>query len=86
MKLRPNIPSNTTFTLQTLDGGSSSQGVVEAGIGADLDIQYAVGTATGVPIFPISVGENFHDGTLEGFLDIVNFLLAESPPRVLRTS
>ena len=46
-----------------------------------------MGVATEVPTFFISVGEDFHDGALEGFLDIINFLLDESnPPQVLTTS
>lgn len=85
--LRPDIASTTTFTLQTLDGGTNSQTRSQAGIEADLDIQYTVGIATGVPVTFISVGENFKDGGLEGFLDIINFLLGESnPPHVLTTS
>ena len=53
----------------------------------NLDIQYTVGIATGVPTVFISVGENFQDGDLEGFLDVVNFLLDEdAPPTVMTTS
>lgn len=81
------MSSSTTFTLQTLDGGSNPQGARNAGIEANLDVQYTIGVATGVPTFFISVGENFQDGDLEGFLDIINFLLNESnPPHVLTTS
>ncbi|KAI0661205.1 family S53 protease [Cubamyces menziesii] len=84
---RPDIPSTTTFELQTLDGGSNPQSPRQAGVEADLDIQYTVGIATEVPTFFISVGEDFNDGALEGFLDIINFLLGESsPPQVLTTS
>ncbi len=97
--LRPDIPSTTTFTLQTLDGGQNIQSASEAGIEAvrtnfgcflmavltlaqNLDIQYTVGVATGVPNFFISVGDSSTDG-LDGFLDIINFLNAEaSPPQV----
>lgn len=80
--LRPDIPSTTTFTLQTLDGGRNPQGRNEAGIEADLDIQYTIGVATHVPTFFISVGDASTDG-IDGFLDIINFLLAEtSPPQV----
>ncbi|THH29194.1 hypothetical protein EUX98_g4996 [Antrodiella citrinella] len=85
--LRPDVPSTTTFALQTLDGGKNTQTRSQAGIEADLDIQYTVGIATGVPVTFISVGNNFQDGALEGFLDIINFLLGESnPPQVLTTS
>ncbi|KAI0769638.1 family S53 protease [Trametes elegans] len=84
---RPDLPASTTFTLQTLDGGSNPQSADEAGVEADLDIQYTIGVATEVPTFFISVGERFNDGALEGFLDIINFLLGEdSPPQVLTTS
>ncbi|KAJ3488113.1 hypothetical protein NLI96_g3093 [Meripilus lineatus] len=85
--LRPDISPSTTFTLQTLDGGSNPQGRSQAGIEADLDVQYTIGIATGVPTFFISVGDNFRDGDLEGFLDIINFLNGETnPPHVLTTS
>ncbi|KZV98447.1 family S53 protease [Exidia glandulosa HHB12029] len=79
--------TNATFTTQLLDGGSNPQTRSQAGVEANLDIQYTVGIATGVPTQFISVGENFKDGALEGFLDIINALLAESnPPTVLTTS
>lgn len=42
--------------------------------------QYTVGIATGVPVTFISVGENTQDGSLGGFLDIINALLAEDNP------
>ena len=52
----------------------------------NLDIQYTVGVATGVPNTFISVGDNNRDG-INGFLYIINSLLAESnPPQVLTTS
>ncbi|KAF7312317.1 Family S53 protease [Mycena indigotica] len=84
---RPDISSLTTFTLQTLDGGSNPQQSSEAGIEANLDIQYTIGVATNVPVFFVSVGENFQDGDLGGFLDIVNFLSDEdNVPQVMTTS
>ncbi|KAI0691960.1 family S53 protease [Cerioporus squamosus] len=86
-KFRKDISSSTTFTLQTLDGGSNSQTGSDAGVEANLDIQYTVGVATGVPIFFISIGEDYQDGPLEGFLDVVNALLDEdTPPYVMSTS
>ncbi|KAF8952094.1 family S53 protease-like protein [Flammula alnicola] len=85
---RPDLNGTaTTFSLQTLDGGSNPQNPIEAGIEANLDIQYTVGLASGVPTTFISVGNNFQDGVLEGFLDIMNSLLADTnPPQVLTTS
>ncbi|KAK0441332.1 Pro-kumamolisin, activation domain-containing protein [Armillaria borealis] len=50
---RPDLIS-TSFTVQTLDGGQNPQRANEAGIEANLDIQYTVGIATGVPTIFIS--------------------------------
>ncbi|KZT38182.1 family S53 protease-like protein [Sistotremastrum suecicum HHB10207 ss-3] len=88
-EFRSDIPSSTTFDLQTLDGGSNPQGAQNAGFEANLDIQYTVGVATGVPVTFISVGGDSSDGELSGFLDLANFLLNEDPaarPQVLTTS
>ncbi|KAJ7455770.1 family S53 protease [Mycena latifolia] len=84
---RSSMDSSTTFTTQELDGGKNSQGASQAGIEANLDIQYTIGVATGVPVFFVSVGDSFQDGDLEGFLDIVNFLSDEDDvPQVMTTS
>ncbi|KAI0030067.1 family S53 protease-like protein [Vararia minispora EC-137] len=84
--LRPDLPPNTTFALETLDGGSNPQGINQAGIEANLDIQYTVGVASGVPTIFYGVGSDNQDG-LFGFLDLANHLLAqENPPHVLTTS
>jgi tripeptidyl-peptidase-1 len=48
------MSSSTTFTQQLLDGGSNSQTLSNAGVEADLDIQYTVGLATDVPTVFIS--------------------------------
>ncbi|KAH8978043.1 family S53 protease [Lactarius hatsudake] len=55
----------------------------------DLDVQYTIGLASGMPTVFISVaiGDQYQDGDLEGFLDIINFLNGKSaPPQVLTTS
>ncbi|KAF7364615.1 Family S53 protease [Mycena venus] len=84
---RSDMDDTTTFTTQELDGGKNSQGASQAGIEANLDIQYTIGVATGVPTYFVSVGESFQDGDLEGFLDIVNFLSDEDDvPQVMTTS
>ncbi|KAK0186017.1 family S53 protease [Armillaria mellea] len=83
---RPDMSSTTTYTVQPLDGGQDPQNPVEAGVEANLDIQYTLGIATGVPTIFISVGASSTDG-VDGFLDMTNFLNAEaSPPQVLTTS
>ncbi|KAJ6489757.1 family S53 protease-like protein [Mycena sanguinolenta] len=85
-KFRPDLSPATTFTLQTLDGGTNPQTRDEAGIEANLDIQYTVGLASKVPVTFISVGEDNRDG-LDGFMDILTALIAEpSRPTVLTTS
>lgn len=53
---RPDIPATTTFTFQSIDGGTNPQGPNLGGTIADLNIQYTVGLATAVPVIFISVG------------------------------
>ncbi|KAJ7129883.1 family S53 protease [Mycena crocata] len=85
--LRPDLV-NTTFSLTTIDDGENDQTQSNAGIEADLDVEYTVGIAAGVPVNFISVGDNSLDG-VSGFIDIVYSILAEpveSRPTVLTTS
>ncbi|KAJ7215326.1 subtilisin-like protein [Mycena haematopus] len=84
---RTDIASTTSFNLISVDGGTNSQTLSQAGVEADLDIQYTVGLATGVTVDFVSVGETNKDGADEGFLDIITALIAETaPPQVLTTS
>ncbi|KAH9855486.1 family S53 protease [Lenzites betulinus] len=86
INFRPDANTDTKFSLLTLDGGSNSQVLSEAGIEANLDTQYTIGVATSVPTTFISVGSQNRDD-LNGFLDIIQALLSESnPPQVLTTS
>ncbi|KAJ7092304.1 family S53 protease [Mycena belliarum] len=64
------------FSLRTIDGGQNDQTVANAGIEADLDIEYTVGVAAGVPVTFISVGDNTIDD-IAGFVDIVNSIIAD---------
>ncbi|KAJ7114150.1 family S53 protease-like protein [Mycena crocata] len=85
---RTDMNSATTFALQTLDGGINSQTRANAGVEANLDIQYTVGLATKVPVTFISVGEASTDG-LDGFMDIITAVSKEpkgTRPNVLTTS
>ncbi|ETW78234.1 serine protease S53 [Heterobasidion irregulare TC 32-1] len=83
-QFRPDLPSTSSFTLLSVDGGQNDQS--QPGIEANLDIQYTVGVASGVPNTFVSVGDNNEDG-LDGFLDEINQLLSLSnPPQVLTTS
>ncbi|GBE83676.1 Tripeptidyl-peptidase sed3 [Sparassis crispa] len=83
---RPDMSSATTFSLETLDGGSNPQNFGSAGLEANLDTQYTVGIASYVPITFLSVGSEYHDG-LGGFLDAADFFLAaDEPPKTVTTS
>ncbi|KAH9924393.1 family S53 protease [Fomitopsis serialis] len=84
---RTDMSPSTTYSLETLDGGSDPQDIDEAGSEADLDIQYTVGIATDVPVIFISIGESNNDGDLDGSLDTIIYLLnQDSPPQVITTS
>ncbi|KAH9830915.1 family S53 protease-like protein [Rhodofomes roseus] len=81
---RTDIASSTTWTIVELDGGSDDPS--DPGDEANLDVQYTVGLATGVPVYFISVGENANDGVF-GFLDTVNYVLSNlSDAYVVTTS
>ncbi|KAJ7796702.1 Pro-kumamolisin, activation domain-containing protein [Mycena olivaceomarginata] len=85
--LRPDLV-NTTFSLQTIDGGTNDQTLANSGSEAVLDIEYTVGLAGGVPVTFIGIGEDNNDGVM-GALDIVTSLLGETDearPTVLTTS
>ncbi|KAJ7749422.1 family S53 protease [Mycena metata] len=85
---RTDMSSSTTFTLQTLDGGVNTQTRADAGVEANLDTQYTIGVAAGVPVTFISVGESNTDG-VDGFMDIITALINEATgtrPNVLSTS
>ncbi|KAJ7142266.1 family S53 protease-like protein [Mycena epipterygia] len=82
--LRPDIPPTTTFTVLTTDNGTNEQGPFDAGVEADLDIEYTTGIATGVPIQFLSVG-GFDFPT--ALLDTTTFLDGvPNPPTVMTTS
>ncbi|KAJ7799257.1 subtilisin-like protein [Mycena olivaceomarginata] len=86
--VRPDIPPSTTFTLLTIDNGTNPQSPSDTGLEANLDIQYTMGIATGVPVEFLSVGG---PPTLDDFptalLDTTTFLdgIAD-PPTVMTTS
>ncbi|KAF8919231.1 family S53 protease-like protein [Mucidula mucida] len=79
---RRDVNSNTSFKDQFVDGGMNSQDISEAGLEANLDIQYTVGVATGVPVTFVSVGQSNND-----FVDAFNVLISQTePPTVVTTS
>ncbi|KAJ7613070.1 family S53 protease [Roridomyces roridus] len=77
---------NSTFNLQLVDGGQNLQSIFDAGDEANLDVQYSLSLATGVPVNFYSVGISTNDD-VEGFIDVVNFILAaDKRPTVFSTS
>lgn len=85
---RPDMNPNTSFSVTSVDGGDNNDQIArDAGIEANLDIQYTVGIANGVPVDFIAIGEKTQDGDNAGFLDVTNALLKEeNPPLVVTTS
>ncbi|KAJ7917387.1 family S53 protease-like protein [Mycena leptocephala] len=86
--LRPDIPSTTTFKVISLDNGIDPQGPDDAGVEADLDIEYTVGIATGVPVEFLSVGGGDTDQDFaSSLLDTTTFLDGvPNPPSAMTTS
>ncbi|KAF9004123.1 subtilisin-like protein [Hymenopellis radicata] len=81
----PNTPA-ASFAFQSVDGGINPQDLSRAGLEANLDIQYTIGIATGVPVVFVTVGNRTHDG-VGGFIDAFDFLSAQRrPPQVVTTS
>ncbi|KAI0312876.1 family S53 protease [Amylostereum chailletii] len=82
------VDPSTSFSLQTVSGGQNSQNASMAGLEANLDIQYTVGLAPGVPTQFISVGLDVQDPSgFSGSLDLIDFLLNEDTvPQVWTTS
>lgn len=80
---RPDLSPNTTFSIVLRNGGQDPQSPALAGKEANLDIQYTVGVASGVPIQFLSEGG---DG-ITGFMDIGAYVMnLSSPPTVISTS
>ncbi|OBZ67228.1 Tripeptidyl-peptidase sed3 [Grifola frondosa] len=83
---RSDMPSTTSFTLVSVDGGINNQSS-PAGVEANLDIQYAVGIATNVSTFFVSTGITSPDGFVGDLIDAMTFLANEDyPPQVVSTS
>ncbi|KAJ7908864.1 family S53 protease-like protein [Mycena leptocephala] len=80
--------SHYTFSLLTLNNGTNIQGTSKdvVGIEANLDTQYTIGIATGVPVSFLSVGGNV-SVFATSLLDTINFLdEMDHPPTVMTTS
>ncbi|KAJ7302279.1 family S53 protease-like protein [Mycena albidolilacea] len=85
--MRPDIDPNTTFSVVSINGGVNVPNQVSMGE-AVLDVEYAIGMATGVPIQFLTVGSDLtHPGFAMALLDTTTYLdgIAD-PPTVLTTS
>lgn len=87
---RTDINPNTTFTVLKVNKGKNSQDPADAGVEAELDLQYTIGIATGVPVTLVTVGPTDISTDKEFYtavLDEANFLVTmDGPPTVLTTS
>ncbi|KAF8198253.1 family S53 protease-like protein [Mycena galopus ATCC 62051] len=88
-EFRPDIPSNTSWSVVSVDGGVVN--TTRAGAEASLDTQYTIGIATGVPVQFITVGgpDDAEAGFAQELLDTATFLdgLADADlPTVVSTS
>lgn len=87
---RPDLPSTTNFSFQSIDGGQNLQNLSEAGLEASLDIQYTVGLASGVPVTIVAVPPTVSavdTNFTANLIDELNYLLSlDKPPYVITTS
>lgn len=87
---RPDEPPSTTFKVISISNGTNDQGPDDAGIEANLDIQYTVGIATGVPVTFVTTGPTdptSEDDFFNALLNEAEFLLSQQTvPTVLTTS
>jgi tripeptidyl-peptidase-1 len=85
---RPDMNSSTTFGYVSVNGGTNSQDRKEAGYEANLDVQYTVGIASGVPVTFLSIGpSSVFNGFTDFLLNETQYLLAQDQvPTVLTTS
>ncbi|KAF7974919.1 hypothetical protein HWV62_10949 [Athelia sp. TMB] len=86
-KYRPDIPATTSFDSILVDGGTNPQGKYNGTFEADLDIQYTVGLAPGVPVSFLSVGVAYKTDFITTMMDEATYLLGlKKTPNVLTTS
>lgn len=86
---RPDMSPNTTFSTVSVNGGINNQTLSKAGVEANLDIQYTVGLASGVPTSFVTVGPQIANTTefYHTLQDEANYILKmDKPPTVLTSS
>ncbi|KAJ7620173.1 subtilisin-like protein [Roridomyces roridus] len=89
-EFRPDIPKNTSFNLTRIDNSSFvSDGTFDdLTLEADIDVQYTVGVATGVPVDFLSVGGDESLSSLAtAILDQISFVAGmDNPPSTMTSS
>ncbi|TFY81698.1 hypothetical protein EWM64_g2313, partial [Hericium alpestre] len=84
---RPDLDPDTSFAVKSLDGGANPQDPELVGIEADLDVQWTVCLASGVPVTFYPVGAGANDWDVDVWIDLANALLrGETLPTVVSTS
>ena len=90
---RPDIPASAqkNFSVISVSGGTNNQTLGKAGVEANLDIQYTVGLASGVPTTFVTVGPGLGIYPADQFFlslqDEANYILnMTDPPTVLTSS
>ncbi|TFY66956.1 hypothetical protein EVG20_g4128 [Dentipellis fragilis] len=85
MKYRPDLPPSTSYSVVSISGGVNNQS--RAGPEADLDAQYTIGLASGIPVEFITVGQAANDPIDEPFTKLIDGLLnIKNLPSVLSIS
>ncbi|KAJ7606409.1 subtilisin-like protein [Roridomyces roridus] len=83
-QFRPDIPATTSFQLVSLNGAKNLQDN-SGGLEGQIDIQYTVGVAGGVPVTYLL--DEGGDDAATSYMNTINWLLSqEHPPRVFTTS
>ncbi|KAG0092717.1 hypothetical protein BGZ93_000773 [Podila epicladia] len=78
--MRPDLAPAPTFNEVTLGGSGNNQNVPKVALVANLNVQYTIGLASGVPTTYYAVGGNF----IDGLKDLSSHLLSlDDPPSVL---
>ncbi|EPT01830.1 hypothetical protein FOMPIDRAFT_1119556 [Fomitopsis schrenkii] len=82
---RPDYAPSPPYYYTEIYGGGYDPS--NPGLEADLDVQYTVGLATGIPVDFISVGEDANNDGVFGYLDTADYVLSdESNAYVMTTS
>ncbi|KZV65057.1 family S53 protease [Peniophora sp. CONT] len=77
-EFRPDVDADTDYTVKGIGGSFDPQGPAYAGVEADLDVEYAIGLATDIPLNFVSVGYAVYDDGAGGFYATAEILAAHS--------